>query len=81
MLGCMRTTVDLPDELLRSARARAAQDGTTLTALLADGLRMRLDPPLVTPPPFPVLPGRGGLLPGIDPNSNSSMLDAADDLL
>ena len=29
---CMRTTVDLPDELLRQARTRAAEEGTTLTA-------------------------------------------------
>jgi hypothetical protein len=39
----MRTTVDLPDELLRHARQRAAEEGTTLTALLADGLRLRLE--------------------------------------
>lgn len=39
----MRTTVDLPDELLRNARRKAAEEGTTLTALLADGLRLRLD--------------------------------------
>ena len=38
----MRTTVDLPDELLIGARRRAAEEGTTLTALLADGLRLRL---------------------------------------
>jgi len=35
----MRTTVDLPDELLRQARSRAADEGRTVTSLLdaADG--------------------------------------------
>ena len=41
-LCCMRTTVDLPDPLLRAARERAAAEGTTLTRLLADGLHLRL---------------------------------------
>ena len=29
---------------------------------------------------LPVLDGKGGLVPGVDPLSNSSMLDAADDM-
>jgi len=82
MLCCMRTTVDLPDELLRDARKRAAEEGTTLTALLADGLRLRLG---TTPRgrerrrPLPVSKVGGGLHPWIDPASNASLLDAADD--
>jgi hypothetical protein len=38
MVGCMRARVDLPDELLTLARTRAAEEGRTPTALLADGL-------------------------------------------
>jgi hypothetical protein len=78
----MRTTVDLPDELLRQARQRAAREGTTLTALLADGLRLRL---ARTPGVrrqrrrLPVSRVGGGLQPWIDPASNASLLDAADD--
>ena len=78
----MRTTVDLPDELLRQARARAAEEGTTLTALLADGLRLRLS----SAPGrrgrrrrLPISTVGGGLHPWIDPASNASLLDAADD--
>jgi hypothetical protein len=78
----MRTTVDLPDELLRQARARAAAEGTTLTALLAEGLRLRL----AGPPAdrrrrkrLPISTVGGGLQPWIDPSSNASLLDAADD--
>ena len=81
----MRTTVDLPDELLRQARARAAEEGTTLTALLADGLRLRLGGMGVLGVahrkrrPLPVSTVGGGLQPWIDPASNASLLDAADD--
>ena len=78
----MRTTVDLPDELLRQARTRAAEEGTTLTALLADGLRLRLGGPVAgarSARPLPVSSVGGGLQPWIDPASNASLLDAADD--
>ncbi len=77
----MRVTVDLPDELLRDALRQAAEEGTTLTALLADGLRLRLSS-------APAARGRrrklpistigGGLQPWIDPASNASVLDAND---
>lgn len=78
----MRTTVDLPDELLTQARRRAADEGTTLTALLSDGLRLRLArqaPPLSARRPLPVSRNRGGVQPWIDPGSNASLLDGADD--
>jgi hypothetical protein len=81
-LMCMRTTVDLPDELLRQARSRAAEEGTTLTALLADGLRLRLAGAATTrrrPRKLPLSQLGGGLQPWIDPASNASLLDAADD--
>jgi hypothetical protein len=82
MICCMRTTVDLPDELLRQARHRAAEEGTTLTALLADGLRLRLagsSRGRGRRRNLPVSKVRGGLQPWIDPASNASLLDAADD--
>jgi hypothetical protein len=81
MVCCMRTTVDLPDELLRMARATAAQEGTTLTALLAEGLRLRIAGATRrgTPRPLPLSSTGGGLHPWIDQASNASILDAADD--
>lgn len=78
----MRTTVDLPDELLTQARSRAVDEGTTLTALLADGLRLRLArrvPPASERRPLPVSRNSGGMQPWVDPASNASLLDAADD--
>jgi len=38
-----RTTVRLPASLMRRAKKRAAADGTTVTALMQDGLRRVLD--------------------------------------
>ena len=38
----MKITVDLPDALYRRAEIRAAEQGTTLRALLAESLRMHL---------------------------------------
>ena len=41
----MRTTVELPDELFRRAKARAALQGCSLKDLVADGLRLLLQTP------------------------------------
>ncbi|MGH9415180.1 MAG: hypothetical protein ACRD01_00990 [Terriglobales bacterium] len=41
----MRTTLQLPDPLWREAKARAAQKGITLTALVDNALRLYLKPP------------------------------------
>jgi len=79
---CMRTTVDLPDELLRQARTRAAEEETTLTALLTEGLRLRLSGApggRRRQRKLPASAAGGGLQPWIDPSSNASLLDTADD--
>jgi hypothetical protein len=38
-----KTTVEIPDELLRRARQVAAAEGTTLRALVESGLRSEID--------------------------------------
>jgi hypothetical protein len=40
----MRTTLDIDDALLREAKQRAAEEGTTLTKLIEQALRARLQP-------------------------------------
>ena len=40
----MKTTIDINDELFRSARQRANETGTTFRALVEEGLRQVLSP-------------------------------------
>ena len=79
----MKTTLDLSDTLLAEAKALAARQQTTLTRVIEEGLRLRLQAhksvgrgPRVR---LPVFKGKGGLVEGVDPLSNKSMLQAADD--
>lgn len=78
----MKTTLDLNDSLIANAKALATQQRTTLTRVVEEGLRLRLANSKAAKPAgghkFPVIRGEGGLAPGIDPSSNSSLLDAAD---
>jgi hypothetical protein len=79
----MKTTLDLQDDLLARAKARAAQERTTLTRMIEEGLVLRLRRERVARTAvldvLPVSPRRGGLRPGIDGTRNESLLDAADD--
>jgi hypothetical protein len=79
----MKTTLDLNDDLLAQAKAQAALERTSLTRLIEDGLTLRLrNAPAARPIQVPVIPmfgGGGAILPGIDPCSNRSLLDACDD--
>jgi len=40
MVGHMKTTVELPDELLREAQELARAEGTTMKSILEEGLRV-----------------------------------------
>ncbi|MBK6349944.1 MAG: DUF2191 domain-containing protein [Proteobacteria bacterium] len=78
----MKITLDLDDELLERAKALAAREGRSLTALIEDGLRLRLrrqGTKKVVGPDIAVYEGRSGLVPGVDPLSNRSLEGAADD--
>jgi len=79
----MKTTLDINDSLLAKAKALAAQQRTTLTRLIEEGLQLRIRSPVAAPKistrKIPVFKGRGGLVVGLNPISNKAMLDAADD--
>lgn len=66
----MKTTVDLPSALLDDARRVAREDGTTLRALIVDGLRTELAARATAGPTVepvePVFSGDVGVQPGID---------------
>jgi hypothetical protein len=61
----MKTTVELPDDLLERGKAVARRENSTLRALLEEGLRMALRARAVKPTaPFVVQPFHGdGLTP------------------
>lgn len=79
----MKTTLDINDSLLASAKALAARQQTTLTRLIEEGLQLRLRSARTTSKvskrKLPVFNGRGGMVAGLNPLSNKAMLDAADD--
>ena len=80
----MRTTLDLNDALLAKAKALAAQEHTTLTRLIEQGLALRLRAPDARSssrrPTLPVYEGTGGLTAAVaDSLSNRALFDAADE--
>jgi hypothetical protein len=66
----MRTTIRLPEELLKQAKRRASEEGRTLTDLIEDGLRAVLARKTTVSKrervPPRVSKAAGGLRPGID---------------
>ena len=61
----MRTTVELPDDLFRKAKARAAMQGRALKDLVAEGLRLVLRTPVHSSVPsgrarFPIIKSKDG---------------------
>jgi hypothetical protein len=72
----MKTTVDLPDELLTEAKKRAAELRVPLRRLLEEGLRARLANPRrtrVRPRRIRWVTVDGGLPPELDLSSREAM--------
>jgi len=80
MLLCMRTTLDLDDEVMRTLKRRAAETGRTLTSLVEEALRSMLERGSQPVPGYrlewTVVPG--GARPGIDLSDRSSLIDLMD---
>lgn len=74
----MRTTIQLEDRLLSEAKQYAARLGTTLTSLIADGLRLILSRPRErkkrTFLRLTTFKGKG-VQPGVDLDNSASLLD------
>jgi len=79
----MKITLDLNDQLLAEAKALAAQQRTSLTRLIEEGLQLRLRGNAGSGKRravrLPVFRGRGGLVAGVDPLSHKALRQALDD--
>ena len=79
----MKTTLDLNDQLLADAKALAAQQRTSLTRVIEEGLQLRLRAKAAATKQrrvhLPVFKGRGGLVAGVNPLSNKALLEALGD--
>lgn len=75
----MKTTVDLPDDLLVAAKKRAAEERTTLREMFEKGLRGQLARRKTKPRSGKAkirwVTVRGGLPPGVDPADRAAMHD------
>jgi hypothetical protein len=78
-----RTTVRLPDDLVRRAKRKALAEGRSLTALIEDGLRRVLNDRAPAGRMERVLPpvssATGGLMPGVN-LENAAALQEIEDL-
>jgi len=76
MLLCMRTTIDVNEELLRAAKRRAAQERRTLRDVLEAALRTYLGKPAVRRQyQLRWRPERGRLLPGVQLEDRDALWD------
>ena len=75
-------TISLDENLVKQARIKAIQEGTSLSAKVREMLvaYVRQDVPAAPAviSQLPVSKATGGLMPGIDPSSNRSFYEAMD---
>jgi hypothetical protein len=74
----MRTTIDIPESLLREAKERAARRGSTLGQVVEDALRssfLTIDTTVEEGPVQLPTYGEGGVLPGVDLDDSAALLD------
>ena len=80
MCLCMRTTIDIRDELLRQAKVRAADDGTTLRQLFESALQSYLSPARRTRKyQLCWRTEKGHMLPGVNLDDRDALFDLMDD--
>lgn len=76
MLNCMRTTLDLDDQLMRKVRVLAAGTGRTITSIIELALRELLDQEKGSRPyrlHWVTVPG--GPKPGVDLTDRDALID------
>jgi hypothetical protein len=77
-----RTTIRLPEDLLRRAKVKASSEGRSFTSLVEEGLYLVLSPPARSSRQkvsLPVSKAKGGLQSGVDLTHNKSILDVMEE--
>ncbi len=73
----MRTTITIDEELLDALKERAAREGTTVSRLIEDSVRLAARPHAGQP--FELVTfGKGGLFTGIDIDRGSGLFEQDD---
>ena len=83
MLWHMRTTINLPDDLMLRVKKAALDAETTLTQFIADALRVSLAERSQKRQNRELkinASGKGGVLPGVDLDDTSALIDIMDGL-
>jgi hypothetical protein len=73
----VRTTIDLPGDLLAEAKERAAREGRSLSSVVGDALRNSFARTATSgrePIELPTF-GVGGLQPGVDLDDSASLIE------
>lgn len=77
----MRTTITIDEELLDELKERAAREGTTVSRLIEDSVRLASSPRAVgdAVQPFELVTfGKGGLFTGLDVDRGSVLIEQDD---
>jgi len=79
MVLCMRTTIEISDELFRQVKRRAADEGTALRQVVENALRVYLGKqPKRKPYQLRWRTERGRLLPGVRLDDRDALFDLMD---
>jgi len=79
MILCMRTTLDISDELFRQLKRKAADDGTTLRQVVESALRVYLVKPTKRKGyQLKWKTERGRILPGVRLDDRDALFDLMD---
>ena len=78
MFTCMKTTLNLDDDLMRTLKQKAAETGRTMTDMIEEAVREMLNRSAAEPGrhEFRWVTVRGRALPGVDITDRDSLLDA-----
>lgn len=80
MLMCMRTTIDVGDELLRQAKARAVKQGVPLRVVVEEALRLYLrQPGRQSGYKLQWRTTKGRMLPGVRLDDRDALFDLMED--